>query len=45
MVMENGRIESVGTQAELLDKSPIYREVYESQTRASDDNATEGGEN
>ena len=45
VVMENGRIESVGTHAELLSSSPIYREVYESQTRASAENTTEGGEN
>lgn len=45
VVMENGRIESVGTHTELLDKSPIYREVYESQTRASAKEAVEGGEN
>ena len=45
VVLENGRIESVGTHAELLEKSPIYREVYESQTRASSEETTEGGEN
>ena len=45
LVMENGRIESLGTHEELLLSSPIYREVYESQTRAaSSDAATaEGG--
>ena len=34
VVMENGTIESCGTHEELLAKSPIYREVYESQTKA-----------
>ena len=34
VVMENGAIESCGTHEELLEKSPIYREVYESQTKA-----------
>ena len=45
LVMENGRIESLGTHEELILSSPIYREVYESQTRAaSSDAATvEGG--
>ena len=37
VVMENGQIESCGTHAELLEKSPIYREVYESQTKAGGD--------
>ncbi len=45
LVMENGRIESIGTHEELLTASPIYREVYESQTRAADSDAaaSEGG--
>ena len=33
IVFDNGRMESVGTHEELLDGSPIYREVYESQTK------------
>ena len=33
VVLDGGRIESCGTHAELLEKSDIYREVYESQTR------------
>ncbi|MBQ9112261.1 MAG: ABC transporter ATP-binding protein [Clostridia bacterium] len=36
VVMDGGRIESVGTHAELLEKSPIYREVYESQNKGGD---------
>lgn len=31
VVMDQGRIESAGTHEELLKKSPIYREIYESQ--------------
>lgn len=36
VVLDGGSIESVGTHEELLEKSPIYREVYESQTRGGD---------
>lgn len=35
IVMENGSIESVGTHDELLEKSPIYREVYNSQVKGA----------
>ena len=31
LVLDKGRIESMGTHAELLERSPIYREIYESQ--------------
>ena len=37
VVMDGGRIESVGTHEELLRISPIYREVYESQTNGGTD--------
>ena len=37
IVMDGGRIESMGTHAELLEKSPIYREVYESQNKGGED--------
>ena len=36
VVMDGGHIESVGTHEELLVKSPIYREVYESQNKGGD---------
>ena len=36
VVMDGGMIESVGTHEELLEKSPIYREVYESQTKGGE---------
>lgn len=37
VVMDNGRIADVGTHAELLERSEIYREVYEEQTTAKGD--------
>lgn len=36
LVMDGGRIVSVGTHEELLASSEIYREVYESQTKGGD---------
>ncbi len=33
VVMENGRIDAVGTHAELLDVNPIYTEVYRTQNK------------
>ena len=36
LVMENGTIAAMGTHEQLLKTSPIYREVYESQTKGSD---------
>lgn len=33
IVMHEGRIESMGTHEELIKKSPIYREIYESQQK------------
>ena len=37
VVMNSGKIESMGTHEQLLEISPIYREVYESQTRGGKD--------
>ncbi len=37
VVMDGGRIESVGTHSELMKSSPIYREVYDSQTKGGDE--------
>lgn len=31
LVLDNGRIESMGTHTELLERSPIYQEIYQSQ--------------
>ena len=36
LVMENGRIAASGTHEELMASSPIYREIYEQQTRGGD---------
>ena len=35
VVLDNGRVHMTGTHTELLAKSPIYRELYESQTGGS----------
>ena len=37
VVMENGRIDGLGTHEALLQTNQIYREVYESQTRGGAD--------
>ena len=36
VVLNQGRVEALGTHEELLKTSEIYREVYESQTKGSD---------
>ena len=36
VVLDGGEVESVGTHEELMEKSPIYREVYESQQKGED---------
>ena len=33
IIMENGRIDAIGTHDELLDKNPIYTEVYRTQNK------------
>ena len=38
IVMDNGQITAVGKHDELMQKSDIYREVYEQQTNGGDDN-------
>ncbi len=43
LVMDEGRIVDVGTHDELLKSSEIYREVYESQMKGSDEGGTENG--
>ncbi len=42
IVLDNGRIADMGTHAELLERSPIYSEVYYSQQKGT---VEEGGEN
>jgi ATP-binding cassette subfamily B protein len=44
IVMDNGQISAFGTHDELLEISPIYREVYESQTGGSGDFDENGGD-
>lgn len=39
IVMDNGLITAIGKHEELLEKSEIYREVYEQQTRGGDEDA------
>ena len=38
IVMNGGKIESMGNHEQLLNISPIYREIYESQTQGGGDN-------
>ena len=38
LVMNNGKIEAMGTHDELISTSPIYKEVYESQIKGGEDN-------
>ncbi len=38
IVLEGGKIESMGTHEELLDTSPIYKGIYESQTKGAEEN-------
>ncbi len=44
IVMENGRVDGVGTHEELIENNAIYREVYEAQTGGSGDFDENGGE-
>lgn len=39
IIMENGHIADKGTHEELLERSNIYREIYEQQTRGGEENA------
>lgn len=45
IVMDNGRINGIGTHDELLKSNEIYREVHESQTQGSGDFDEKGGVN
>ena len=42
--MDNGEISDFGTHDELLTRSEIYRDVYESQTGGSGDFDEDGGD-
>lgn len=39
VVMDNGKIDQIGTHSELLETNEIYKEVYESQQKGADENA------
>lgn len=45
IVMDNGAVAAFGSHEELLKSSPIYREVYESQTGGNADFDENGGDN
>ena len=45
VVLDQGTVESVGTHDELLEKSPVYRDIYESQQQNADHEAPERGQN
>lgn len=45
IVMDNGAVTAFGTHDALLKESPIYREVYESQTGGNADFDQNGGDN
>lgn len=44
IVMEEGRINGIGTHEQLLSDNKIYREVYEAQTKGGGDFDENGGE-
>ena len=44
IVMNNGKMDAIGTHEELLENNEIYREVYEAQTSGSGDFDENGGE-
>ena len=44
IVMNNGKMDAIGTHEELLESNEIYREVYEAQTSGSGDFDENGGE-
>ena len=39
IVLDEGAVSAVGTHAELIETSHIYREVYEQQTKGGDEDA------
>lgn len=39
LILEDGRIVGQGTHAELMEHSPIYREVYQSQKKGGEEDA------
>lgn len=43
VIMDNGKINAIGTHKQLLGKNPIYTEVYTTQNKKSNDDAMVGG--
>ena len=44
LMLENGQVLAFGTHEELLATNAVYQEIYENQTRGSDDFDEVGGE-
>ena len=45
IILENGEINDIGTHNELLERNEIYKDIYESQQKGSDDFDLQGGAN
>ncbi len=45
IILENGGINDIGTHSELLERNEIYKDIYESQQKGSDDFDLQGGGN
>ncbi|MBR5321840.1 MAG: ABC transporter ATP-binding protein [Clostridia bacterium] len=45
VIIENGEINDIGTHNELLERNEIYKDIYESQQKGSDDFDLQGGAN
>ena len=45
IILENGGINDIGTHNELLERNEIYKDIYESQQKGSDDFDLQGGGN
>ena len=45
IILEQGKINDIGTHAELLERNEIYQDIYESQQKGSDDFDLQGGAN
>lgn len=45
IILEKGKINDIGTHAELLERNEIYQDIYESQQKGSDDFDLQGGAN
>ena len=43
VIMNNGKIDDIGTHDELMERNAIYREVYYSQNKQTEDAGQEGG--